>query len=326
MMLTPTDAPVWTGILRQLQHALAGRNATLESSSNEESPAKSLASCKLFQPISQHFRRSEKSREARLCLLVSVSLFTAAAAQQPRVFSDADYAQAEKFMPYNVNSLVLHAVENPNWTPDNRVWYRDNGATGTSFILIDPVKKTKGRAFDQVKMAAALKPFARNGAAVDPNHLPIQSFQLSDDDKTVTVSAYGRRLVCDLSGDGVCTAPDQPGAASGGRRRRNGGGIEVSPDGSKAVFIRDWNLFVRDIATGKETQLTTDGVPNYGYATDNAGWTHSDNPILVWSPDSKRIATFQQDQRKTGELYITNVTHGHPTLTVLKNPCPATRM
>src|SRR6202041_3475521 len=95
-----------------------------------------------------------------------------------------------------------------------------------------------------------------------------------------------------------------------------------SPDGKSAAFIRDWNLWVRDLASGKETQLTTDGVKDFGYATDNAGWTHSDNPILVWSPDSKRIATFQQDQRKTGELYLTNVTAGHPTLTVLKNPMP----
>ena len=88
----------------------------------------------------------------------------------------------------------------------------------------------------------------------------------------------------------------------------------------KAAFIRDWNLWVRDAASGKETQLTTDGSKDYGYATDNAGWQHSDRPILVWSPDGKRIATFQQDQRKTGELYLTNVTNGHPTLTTLKYP------
>ena len=60
---------------------------------------------------------------------------------------------------------------------------------------------------------------------------------------------------------------------------------------------------MRDIATGVERQLTTDGVEDYGYATDNAGWTHSDHAIVVWSPDSKMLATFQQDQRKTGEMY-----------------------
>jgi TrmH family RNA methyltransferase len=38
MMLTSTDAPVWTGILRQLQHALAAGNAAPESPSKEESP------------------------------------------------------------------------------------------------------------------------------------------------------------------------------------------------------------------------------------------------------------------------------------------------
>jgi dipeptidyl aminopeptidase/acylaminoacyl peptidase len=254
-------------------------------------------------------------------LALSAVALAAAAAQQPRVYTAQDYAQAEKFMPYNVNSLVLHAVENPNWTADGRVWYRDSGPNGTAFILIDPAKKTKGRAFDQAKLATALQPFKQSPGAIDPNRLPVQSFLLSDGDKTVTVLAFGRRLTCDLSGAGVCTAPEQT-AASSGRRRRNGGGIEVSPDGTKAVFIRDWNLFVRDTATGKETQLTTDGVKDYGYATDNSGWTHSDNPILVWSPDSKRIATFQQDQRKTGELYLYNTTYLHPTLTVLKNPLP----
>ncbi len=257
------------------------------------------------------------------CSTISVLV----SAQQPRVYTDQDYARAEKFMPYNVNPLVLHSVENPNWTADNRVWYRDTNAQGYAFILIDPAKKTKGRAFDHAKLAKALQPFVPtrpNGdaaPAVDPNHLPIQTFTLSDNDKTVTVLAFGRRLSCDMSGDGLCVAPDGSGAA-GGRRRRAAGGVDYSPDGSKAAYIRDWNLWVRDLATGKETQLTTDGVKDYGYATDNAGWTHSDNPILVWSPDSKRIATFQQDQRKTGELYLTNVVAGHPTLTVLKNPMP----
>lgn len=261
-------------------------------------------------------------------LVAPLLLVAAASAQQPRVYTDQDYARAEKFMPYNVNPLVLHAVENPNWTSDGRVWYRDNGASASVFIMVDPVKKTKGRAFDHAKLAKALQPFApltptgAPAAPVDPNHLPILTFTLSEDDKTITVLAFGRRLACDLSGEGSCIAPDGAAAPSRRRRRADAGGVEYSPDGSKAAFIRNWNLWVRDLATNKETQLTTDGVENYGYATDNAGWTHSDNPILVWSPDSKRIATFQQDQRKTGELYLTNVTAGHPTLTVLKTPMP----
>ena len=73
---------------------------------------------------------------------------------------------------------------------------------------------------------------------------------------------------------------------------------------------------------GKETQLTTDGVKDFGYATNNAGWTKSDRPILLWSPDSKRIATFQHDARKVGEMYLVDTRVGHPVLQAWKYPMP----
>jgi dipeptidyl-peptidase-4 len=96
----------------------------------------------------------------------------------------------------------------------------------------------------------------------------------------------------------------------------------LSPDGKTAAFIRDWNLWVRDVASNKETQVTTDGVKDFGYATDNAGWIHSDRAILTWSPDSKKLATFQQDQRNVGEMYLVKTKVGHPELSAWKYPLP----
>ena len=96
----------------------------------------------------------------------------------------------------------------------------------------------------------------------------------------------------------------------------------VSPDGKKEVFIRDWNLWVRNTDTKQETQLTTDGVKDYGYATDNAGWKHSDAAIVKWSPDSKKVATFQQDQRKVKDMYLVTTNVGTPTLEQWKYPLP----
>lgn len=101
------------------------------------------------------------------------------------------------------------------------------------------------------------------------------------------------------------------------------GGVEiVSPDGKRAAFIRAYNLWTRDLASGRETQLTTDGVKEFGYATDNAGWVRSDRPILLWSPDSRRIATFQQDERGVGEMYLVSTKVGHPELQAWKYPLP----
>ena len=88
------------------------------------------------------------------------------------------------------------------------------------------------------------------------------------------------------------------------------------------MFIRDYNLWVRNNATRQETQLTKDGVKDFGYATDNAGWSSSDRAIVLWSPDSKKVATYQQDQRGVGEMYLVDTQVGHPTLRAWKYPLP----
>ena len=113
------------------------------------------------------------------------------------------------------------------------------------------------------------------------------------------------------------TAPAQPNGPP-----RFGGNSVISPDRTKEVFIKDWNLWVRDIATKKETQLTTDGVKDFGYATDNAGWKHSDRAIVLWSPDSKKVATFQQDQRHVSDMYLVSTNVGAPRLEAWKYPLP----
>ena len=109
--------------------------------------------------------------------------------------------------------------------------------------------------------------------------------------------------------------------AGGGRRGANANGV-VSPNGKFAAYIKDYNLWMRDVATNKETQLTVDGIKDFGYATDNAGWVHSDRAILTWSPDSKKIATFQQDQRAVKDMYLVSTNVGAPKLEQWKYPLP----
>ncbi len=96
----------------------------------------------------------------------------------------------------------------------------------------------------------------------------------------------------------------------------------TSPDGTRSVFIKEHNLWIRELATSKETQLTTDGVQDFGYATDNAGWKHSDRAIVSWSPDSKKIATFQQDQRHVSMMYLSSTNVGPPVLQAWRYPLP----
>ena len=64
-----------------------------------------------------------------------------------------------------------------------------------------------------------------------------------------------------------------------------------SPDGKRAVFVRDYNLWVRDKATGKDKPLTTNGSADEGYGLAPLG---IDTAVQArWSPDSKRLLTVQ---------------------------------
>ena len=231
-------------------------------------------------------------------------------------------------MNYNTTPLVFRSSVQATWLPDERMWYRVVTAEGSEFILVDPTRGTREPAFDHAKLAAALSKAA--GSPYDGAHLP-QSLALSPDAQSISVTAGSNRWKCDRQGN-ACAADSSPaadapaggrGGGRGGRGGRGGaaGGGAQSPDGKSTVVIRDNNLWVRD-AGGKETQLTTDGIKDFGYATDNAGWTSSERPIVLWSPDSKKIATFQQDQRGVGEMYLVSTTVGHPTLRTWKYPLP----
>jgi dipeptidyl-peptidase-4 len=137
--------------------------------------------------------------------------------------------------------------------------------------------------------------------------------------------AKGTRVPCSPETDrcGGALDPREVSRVQAGAQRVFGTRPEsVSPDGNRAAFIRNYNLWVRDIATARETQLTTDGQKDFGYATDNAGWIKSDRPVLIWSPDSRKIATFQQDDRPLGEMYLVNTKVGHPELSAWKYPLP----
>ena len=263
----------------------------------------------------------------RRLVLLTIALVTgtshSADAQRPTVTA-ADYARAEKSLAPAVSPLVSGTAVRGSWLPGDRFWYRNVTPAGSEFILVDPAKKSRGPAFPHAKVALALSEAA--GGSYDAAHLPFTTIAIAADGKSFAVVVTGRRFSCDVQGIScVAVAGLVPTSAPGrvGKGPRGTAALAVtSPDGKRSAFIRDWNLWVRDIATGQESPLTTDGVKDFGYATDNAGWTNSDRAILLWSPDSRRLATYQQDQRNVGEMYLVSTTTGHPKLLAWKYPLP----
>jgi dipeptidyl aminopeptidase/acylaminoacyl peptidase len=247
----------------------------------------------------------------------------AANAQQGKVLTAKDYQHAESFLSYNTQPLVDRSDVRPNWLPGDKFWYRVLTPTGSEFIIVDPVKRTRTAAFDQEKLAAALS--KASGKTYTASMLPFQDIGFIPESNYITFQADSKRYKYDSKGNalGADTSHVNGAERRQGRGGRRGGGNELmSPDGKRAAFIKDYNLWVRDVKSGKQTQLTSDGIKDFGYATDNAGWARSDAPILLWSPDSKKIATFKQDQRNVSDMYLVTTNVGKPALQAWKYPLP----
>ena len=271
----------------------------------------------------------------RRCLFVFASVVVSAVALPAvaqKVYTKQDYTQAERWMSYNVYGLVHHTIRGVDYLADGRVFYRDPGVGGTAYMIADPAKAAVAMAFDNAKLAAALNKAMGDdaGEKVEAAKLGVREYAVGvNGGFSVTVDAGV--FDCDAAVTACTEEPKPPteektaekAGTKGAKKviaRRHAGDENVSPDKKMAAFIRDNNLWVKVVATGEERQLTTDGVEDFGYATDNAGWQHSDGAILTWSADGKKIATFQQDQRKTGLMYLVPVTNRHPKLEAWRYP------
>ena len=245
------------------------------------------------------------------CLSVSMIAGTAAAQQRPAVTA-ADYTRAMHQLGPWTAPLVDRAVRTAHWIDPQRFWYVDTSHGVPTIMLGDAAKGTKAPAFDTGALLGALN--AAGLKEQDATKLAFGGFEPDFDKGTAIVSVRGDRYLCALVQPYGCSK------VAGDPAQRGQPAAVLSPDGKRAVFLRDWNLWVRDVNTGAERQLTTDGVKDFGYATDNAGWKHSDQAIVIWSPDSKKVATFQQDQRAVADFTTTTTQVGHSVTESWKYP------
>jgi len=81
-----------------------------------------------------------------------------------------------------------------------------------------------------------------------------------------------------------------------------------SPDGSYVAFVRDNNLFIRELSKEAERQLTFDGVRNE-VINGAPDWVYEEefgfSQGFHWSPDGARIAFYRFDEREVAEFHMT---------------------
>jgi len=210
----------------------------------------------------------------------------------------ADYERARSFLPGNLRHSIYVADVSAHWVDKtNRFWYHKVSPGGSEFIIVDAEHNTAGPAFDHAKLAAALATATkRELAATD---LPFDDIDFSEDGKSIHFNFEDARWTCALS-DYKCTTEAAKKADEA-----------QSPDKKWAAYVKDHNLYVRNISTGTSVQLTQDGVAGWDYATplpslrllvEQKAEDVKQPAGVFWSPDSTKLITYRVDSRNAGRF------------------------
>ncbi|NTW32546.1 MAG: S9 family peptidase [Bacteroidetes bacterium] len=96
-----------------------------------------------------------------------------------------------------------------------------------------------------------------------------------------------------------------------------------SPDGSKVVFLRDNNIFIKNLSTEKEEQITNDGLVN-NIINGSSDWVYEEEfevkTAYSWSPDGSMLAFYRFDESKVKEFEMMLYDSLYPTVSKFKYP------
>jgi dipeptidyl-peptidase-4 len=226
-------------------------------------------------------------------------------ASERRLFTHADFDRVARALPWVMAAKVRNAQVGAHWIgggigAGDRFWYRRGTKEGGRFVLVEAATGVSRPAFDHERLARALA--AATGTEVSADRLGFDGFDLSADGSAITFEVAEASWRFDLhSGD---LTPGLPPPGEGER---------PSPDGRLLAFLKGPDIWLRDRASGRERPLTVDGEVHWAYGKSPDSnltaitWRRagvSPPPVLLWSPDSRRILTHRLDERRVAPLHL----------------------
>src|SRR5215203_1358226 len=182
---------------------------------------------------------------------------------------------------------------------------------GSSYYAIDgnTIVQLQLPLFQQTLIADTLKLVPKGQARA----LRIRSFSLSDDEKKILIYTNSKKVwrldtrgdywLLDLTNNRLTQLGKSLPASSLMFAK-------ISPDGKKAAYVSQHNIYVEDLVTNQVTRLTTDGTERLINGTFD--WAYEEEfdcrDGFRWSPDSRSIAYWQIDARTIKNFLLINNT------------------
>ena len=192
-----------------------------------------------------------------------------------------DYKRAYSLSKKFGRDKVMYSDVNPQWIKGTHsFWYIRNTPEGRIYVITDADKKARKELFNHKKLAENLTHLS--GDTVNEKRITLENLVVNATQDTLRF-AFKKNNWCyairknALSNEGPVPVPEKRPHWMVVDDEKEAKPI-VSPDGKYEAYIKSDNVYVKELSTGKEKQLSMDGTLSNYYSA-----------YIKWSPDSKRV-------------------------------------
>ncbi len=206
------------------------------------------------------------------------------------------YQRAEQFFPWNLQNDVLNSTLFPYWTHD-ALYYFQESISRKVLLKVDLQTGEKESILDYQILIDVLSCQTQKSNV----NVPLDRFSMKENPLRLCFTYEKDKWHYDISEKTLIKyekiSPDKL----------------KSPDNNWVFWIKDHNIYLTDLKSQQDYQLTSDGQQYYDYASSPETNTHAvtqrlenivSPPVAIWSTDSTKIITHKLDQRKVKTLHI----------------------
>ncbi len=196
-----------------------------------------------------------------------------------------DYRRAYSLKTAFGADKVFYAGVRPEWIAGtDSFWYSCNTPSGRRYYVVDAERSSRSELFDCERLGEELS--AACGQAADGKSLRLERLTVNASLDTISFVFNGRSWQFDAARErlygGEALPPRDIPRHWMEADDEDKGEPSPSPDGQTIAFIKDYNICVKDLASGAETMLTFDGTAGNYYSA-----------YIHWSPDGKKVAAWK---------------------------------
>ena len=194
-----------------------------------------------------------------------------------------DYNRAYSLRDKFNNNKVFYSNVNPEWIEGtHQFWYIRNTPEGRIYVSVNADKKGRKELFDHKQLANTLT--KASGKEVKPEAINLERLYVNKALDTLRFNFNNQKWMYavrknQLINEGALPTPPKPRHWMEWNDEKSAGPV-ISPDGKYTAFIKNDNVYVKEVATGKEKQLSLDGTLSNYYSS-----------YIRWSPDSKKVVS-----------------------------------